>query len=59
MVGLSEVVRLGEHVEKGQPLARIHAARVADADVAERAIRAAIRMGAAPQGLPLVRERVA
>lgn len=59
MVGLSEVVRLGEYVEKGQPLARIHAARVADADVAERAIRAAIRMGAAPQGLPLVRERVA
>lgn len=58
MVGLSEVVRLGEKVEKGQPLARIHAARVEDADAAERSIRAAIRMGKAPAPLPLVRERI-
>ena len=59
MVGLSEVVRLGETVEKGQPLARIHAARVEQADAAERAVRAAITFGAAPDALPLVRERVA
>lgn len=58
MVGLSEVVRLGEQVEKGQPLARIHAARVEDADAAERSIRAAIRMGSAPAPMPLVRERI-
>ena len=58
MVGLSEVVRLGAQVDKGQPLARIHAARVEDADAAEHVIRAAIRTGAAPKDQPLVRERV-
>jgi thymidine phosphorylase len=59
MVGLSEVVRLGSDISQGQPLARIHAARVEDADAAERAIRGAIRLGEAPEALPLVRERIA
>ncbi len=59
MVGLSEVVQLGAKVEKGQPLCRIHAARLEEADEAERVIRAAIRMGKAPKVAPLVRERIA
>ncbi|WGW05508.1 thymidine phosphorylase [Tropicibacter oceani] len=59
MVGLSEVVRLGEKVDKGQPLCRIHAARVEEADEAERVIRAAIRFGKAPKPVDLVRERIA
>lgn len=58
-VGLSEVVRLGARVEKGQPLARVHAARVGQADAAEAAVRAAISFGdAAPDLPPLVHERV-
>ncbi|WP_116598646.1 thymidine phosphorylase [Primorskyibacter marinus] len=58
-VGLSEVVRLGERVEKGQPLARVHAARLGQADAAETAVRAAISLGdAAPVVPPLVHERI-
>jgi thymidine phosphorylase len=59
MVGLSEVVRLGAEIEKGQPLVRIHAARLEQADQAERAIRAAITLGKAPKPIDLVRERIA
>ena len=58
-VGLSEVVRLGDRVEKGQPLARVHAARVGQADAAEAAVRAAITLGEKAQDLPpLVHERI-
>ncbi|MDA7424933.1 thymidine phosphorylase [Thalassococcus lentus] len=59
MVGLSEVVRLGERVEKGQPLARIHAARLEQADIAEAAVRQAIRLGQEPKKTELVQERIA
>jgi thymidine phosphorylase len=59
-VGLTEVVRLGAKVAKGQPLAVIHAAREEQADAAAEAIRAAITLGGvAPQPVPLTLERVA
>ena len=53
-VGLSDLPRLGAPVEKGQPLLRIHAARLADADAAEAACRAAIAIGPAPEATPLI-----
>ncbi|WP_425071230.1 thymidine phosphorylase [Sagittula sp. S175] len=58
-VGLTEVVRVGTRVEKGQPLARVHAAREGQADRAAAAVRAAIHYGEAPKDVPLVIERVA
>ncbi|WP_023849966.1 thymidine phosphorylase [Ponticoccus alexandrii] len=57
-VGLDQVVRLGERVRKGQPLARIHAAREEQAETAARAVRAAVTLGEAPTERPLVLERV-
>ncbi len=61
-VGLSDVVTLGTDIAVGQPLARIHAAREAQADVAEQAVIRAITLSdrdcAAPMS-PLVLERVA
>ncbi len=44
-VGLSRVVRIGARVERGQPLAVIHAARPEQADRAVAAVRAAIALG--------------
>ncbi|MBM2292014.1 thymidine phosphorylase [Sulfitobacter pseudonitzschiae] len=44
-VGLSRVLRLGDAVAKGQPLAVIHAARPDQADRAEAAVRAAFTVG--------------
>ena len=58
-VGLSNVVRLGDRVSKGQPLAVVHAVREDAARVAERAVRAAITMGGdAPDVPPLIHERI-
>ncbi|WP_370311864.1 thymidine phosphorylase [Sagittula sp.] len=57
-VGLTEVVRLGQRVEKGQPLARVHAAREGQADRAAAAVRAAIVYGEAPKPRDAVLERV-
>ena len=57
-VGLSDVVTLGENVSKGQPLARIHAAREAQADEAARAVQAAITIGKTAPDTPLVLERI-
>lgn len=58
-VGLSEVVPLGNWVEKGQPLARIHAAREAAADRADEQVRAALTLSdAAPELPPLIHERI-
>lgn len=57
-VGLDHVVRLGERVDKGQPLARIHAAREEQAEAAARAVRDAVTLGEAPGDAPLVLERV-
>ena len=44
-VGLSDVVALGDKVTKGQPLARVHAAREAQADAAVQAVQSAITIG--------------
>lgn len=58
-VGLSGLVRLGDRVEAGQPLAVIHAGREESARVAETALRAALTIGAEPAPVPaLIHERV-
>jgi len=59
-VGLSNVIRLGTKVDKGTPLAMIHAAREDGARRTEAAIRAAITIGPRPAPLPdLICERLA
>ena len=58
-VGLTDVIRLGARVEKGQPLATIHARDDASAETAAVGVLRAIRIGPAPLALPrLVRDRV-
>jgi thymidine phosphorylase len=57
-VGLTDVVRLGAPIDKGQPLATIHARDEAAAEQAALAVRAAIRIGPPPQMPALVRERI-
>ena len=51
-VGLSDVVRLGARVEKGQPLAVVHASRPVQADQAAATVRAAISLGERVSALP-------
>ena len=51
-VGLSDVVRIGTQVDRGQTLAVVHAVRPADADRAEAAVRAAISIGAEAPAVP-------
>ncbi len=59
-VGLSDVVRLGQRVEAGQPLARVHAGREPEADAALRTVGAAFTLGdSAPAPAPLVRDCIA
>lgn len=59
-VGLSEVIQIGDRIERGQPLALVHAR---DANAAQRAVRevlAAFEIGdVAPLANPLVYERIA
>lgn len=58
-VGLAQVVRLGAMVEKGEPLAVVHAARDDAAEAAAETLRIAIRIeDAAPQVPELIREWV-
>ena len=59
-VGLRHVVRLGQWVNKGQPLAVVHAARPDAADACARSVRAAIELGAQPSAETsvLVKERI-
>ncbi len=58
-VGLSDVAPLGASIAKGQPLARIHAARESQADRAAQVIRAAIEISQkTPEKQPLVHEVV-
>jgi len=57
-VGLSDVVRIGARVEKGQPLAVIHAARSQQADHAAAAIRGAITLGAKAAEPDLIVEHI-
>ncbi|MEC3862495.1 thymidine phosphorylase [Mesobacterium sp. TK19101] len=58
-VGLSDMVPLGAKVTKGQPLARVHAAREGQADRAVAAVQEAVRIGAAGPIPDLIRERIA
>ncbi|TMV09675.1 thymidine phosphorylase [Ruegeria sediminis] len=58
-VGLSGIVRIGEKVSKGTPLAVIHASREDAARRAAAAVRGAIRIGPKPVAAPdLVHERI-
>ena len=58
-VGLSDVARLGTKLSKGQPMAVLHAARAADADRAEAAVRAAMTLGTSAPNVPeLIAERI-
>ncbi|MFD3190143.1 thymidine phosphorylase [Sedimentitalea sp. HM32M-2] len=58
-VGLSGMVRLGQRVDRGQPLAVVHAGREDAARRAEAAVRAAITVGPQPAPVPdLIHERV-
>ena len=57
-VGLAQLVRLGQEVGRGQPLAMIHARTEAQATTAARAVQAAIQLGERTETGPLVRERM-
>ncbi len=58
-VGLAQVARLGAWVDKGQPLAVVHASRPDAADQAVAAVRAAMTQGAEAVQVPaLVHERM-
>jgi thymidine phosphorylase len=57
-VGLTDVIRRGTRVEKGQPLATIHARDEATAEEAAKGVLRAIRIGEAPALPPLLRDRV-
>ena len=58
-VGLSDVVRLGTRVAKGQCIAVVHAMRSDDADRAAAAVKAAITLGNTKPKVPaLIIERV-
>ncbi|WP_413870461.1 thymidine phosphorylase [Albidovulum sp.] len=59
-VGLSEIMPLGEPVEAGEAIARVHAASAEDAERAAAAVRAAIGIAEEePEEPPLIHERVA
>lgn len=57
-VGLTDVVGLGNRVEKGQPLCTLHAATQDSAQQAALAVQAAITIGDAPVIGPLTLERI-
>lgn len=58
-VGLSGLVRLGDRIEPGQPIAVVHAGREDAARAAEGTLRKAITIGPDPAPVPeLIRERV-
>ncbi|KAB2885096.1 MAG: thymidine phosphorylase [Albidovulum sp.] len=58
-VGLSEILPLGEPVEKGEAIARVHAASEAEAERAVAEVLAAIRLsGEEPDEPALIHERI-
>ncbi len=58
-VGLSGLVRLGQTVRRGQPLALVHAGREDAAQAARAAVLAAINLSPQPPALPdLIHERI-
>ena len=57
--GLSDIVALGCRIAPGDVLARVHAARLEQAEVTADRIRAAIRLSAgAPELAPLICDRI-
>jgi thymidine phosphorylase len=59
-VGLSNIVRLGQRIEAGAPLAQVHAGDEFKAEIAAKAVRAAVTIEAQQAEVPqLIRERVA
>lgn len=58
-VGFSDMVRLGQKVGRGTPMAVVHAARAVDADRAEAALKAAVTIAAkAPAKRDLILDRI-
>ncbi|MCV6595016.1 MAG: thymidine phosphorylase [Silicimonas sp.] len=57
-VGFSDMLGLGAEVEKGAPIARLHAANGKAADAAERAFLKAVEIGEAPGKGALILDRV-
>ena len=58
-VGLTDVVAVGEHVDRDRPLAVVHARSESDAIVAADALRAACSIGdVAPPSSPVVASRI-
>jgi thymidine phosphorylase len=58
-VGLTSVAGLGRRVERGEPLALVHARDEAGAGAAALAVRAAFTLGDAPeQRRDLIRARI-
>ncbi|MFV2034495.1 MAG: thymidine phosphorylase, partial [Halocynthiibacter sp.] len=57
-VGLSQILRLGERVETGDVLLRVHAAAEARAQAAEACVRAAFVIGDAGAALKLIGQRI-
>ena len=57
-VGLTDMVRLGAAVDRGQPLCTVHAASEDAAEQAAQAVRAAITIGEATTPGPLILERI-
>ncbi len=57
-VGFSDMIGLGEKVEKGQPIARLHAGNEKTAVAAERAYLDAIQLGDPIVSPPLVIDRI-
>ena len=57
-VGLSEVVSIGDTLSKGQPLARVHAAREKQADMAVEAVQNAVLVGDTAPTPALVLEHI-
>jgi len=58
-VGLSNVAALGDDVGPDQPLARVHAASLADAEMAQQALQAAMSVSDGPTEIPpLIHDRI-
>ena len=57
LVGVDQIVKIGECVTRGSTLCRVHAATTSDADVAATRVRAAFAVGdSAPARVDLVRD---
>ncbi len=57
-VGLTDVAPVGTRVNRGDPIAVIHARSEASAEATARAVQAAMTIGATGETRPLIRERI-